>query len=317
MTTENEPLDNSANTSSVPAGMFDGIGDDAQATAPVHATTTEPPTTPELSYNEQFTAQQAMQQPYQVAAPQSYEQYYQQPSPDVAALRAELAEARARAAELDRVFAEQQQAAMFTLPSTLEFQHLDREVADELLQKAVRPVITAALSGVKSELDKTKAELEAERKARSEERKYAQAVAEERRRASINERILAAHPDLPSLRTDPAFVQFESTPIGAGSKTVLRDVIVREYAAGNTDYVINVLNQYKQQRAAQAQPTSLAGVATAPVSGGFTASAPAESSKPVYPRDYLSQLNNARATGRLSQSDYKAKLAAYREALKP
>lgn len=117
-------------------------------------------------------------------------------------------------------------------------------------------------------------------------------------------RIRVAHPDFLQLQQDPAYLQFVNQRDGHSFQT--RDNRAAfEFKNGNADYIIDLLNQFKQQRPQQASITTVAPVQTA---GSPVQEAP----KPVA-MPSLATWNSWYQTHRITQEQYQQGLKKIRE----
>lgn len=88
-----------------------------------------------------------------------------------------------------------------------------------------------------------------------------QRFAQERARDTLN-KIIAVHPDFMSLQNDPRYRSFVQQREGKSSLT--RDAIAgQEFVQGNTEYIIDMVNQFKQSLPQSTALTSVAPVQTA------------------------------------------------------
>lgn len=118
-------------------------------------------------------------------------------------------------------------------------------------------------------LSAANAPIEDIRKELAEQRQMLQQTAEQQRAEAqrlriqqINGEILRAHPDFFELQNTPEYRQFMSQRDGLSSET--RDQrAAREFLAGNTAYVVDVLNQLKGQKPSVKDIQSVAPVQTA------------------------------------------------------
>lgn len=118
---------------------------------------------------------------------------------------------------------------------------------------------------------------------------------EQQRLFSLRDRILAAHPDLEAIQSSPEYKQYMSQRDGLSSQT--RDErAAQEFRAGNTDYVIDMLNQFKGQTPSVQSIQTVAPVQSA------AGSPVATSQQPVYT---MRELNNLYHTGQITPEQYR------------
>jgi len=121
------------------------------------------------------------------------------------------------------------------------------------------------------------------------------------------QKILAKHPDFVALQSDPAYLKFVRQRDGKSSQT--RDARAAfEFQNGNVDYIVDLLNQFKQQ---QPQSNSIASVA--PVQTATNPSAPAG---PAVQLPTLNQLNSWMQMRQITPDQYRQILAKIRAAQK-
>ena len=210
----------------------------------------------------------------------------------------ELDELRAKAAELDdikrraSVRADVQQKMLDGLSS----------VTPEDAQAISESVLTMA----DQRLDPLKQQLEQQRREFEEATARQRAELERSRREMLNGRILAAHPDFYQIMNTPEYRQYVTQRDGKSSET--RDVrAAREYLNGNTDYVVDMISQFKASRAGAARPDAVPPAQVAP--GGVPAQG-APQKAPLTLRD----LNNLFQTRQISPDEYMRMLPEVRKA---
>lgn len=210
----------------------------------------------------------------------------------------ELEELRAKAAELDdikrraSVRADVQQKMLDGLSS----------VTPEDAQAISESVLTMA----DQRLDPLKQQLEQQRREFEEATARQRAELERSRREMLNGRILAAHPDFYQIMNTPEYRQYVTQRDGKSSET--RDVrAAREYLNGNTDYVVDMISQFKASRAGAARPDAVPPAQVAP--GG----APAQGAPQKAPLT-LRDLNNLFQTRQITPDEYMRMLPEVRKA---
>ena len=164
----------------------------------------------------------------------------------------------------------------------------------------------AVLSAAQAPLNDIRAELEQQRKALAEAQQQQAYEMHEMRRKAMNAEIMKAHPDFVQLQQTPEYRAFMSQHDGLSSKT--RDQrAAEEYMAGNTAYVIDLLNQLKQNKPSVQQVMSVAPVQSA-------AGAVAAPTSPAAPQYTLSELNTLYQMRRIDHDEYREQLKKLRAA---
>lgn len=123
----------------------------------------------------------------------------------------------------------------------------------------------------------------------------------------LNQEVLAAHPDFYELQNRPDYQQFMNQRDGLSFKTRDRRA-AEEFLAGNSAYVVNMLNEYKQGRATPQQVTA---VAPAQFASGVPNPAPSQAQSPKYT---LHELNSLYQMRRIPHETYRAELDKLRAA---
>ena len=200
----------------------------------------------------------------------------------------QIEELKAKAAELDdikrraSVRADVQQKMLDGLSS----------VTPEDAQAISESVLTMA----DQRLDPLKQQLEQQRREFEEATARQRAELERSRREMLNGRILAAHPDCYQIMNTPEYRAYVTQRDGKSSET--RDVrAAREYLNGNTEYVVDMISQFKASRAGAARPDAVPPAQVAP--GG----APAQGASQKAPLT-LRDLNNLFQTRQISPDEY-------------
>lgn len=210
----------------------------------------------------------------------------------------ELEQLRAKAAELDdikrraSVRADVQQKMLDGLSS----------VTPEDAQAISESVLTMA----DQRLDPLKQQLEQQRREFEEATARQRAELERSRREMLNGRILAAHPDFYQIMNTPEYRAYVTQRDGKSSET--RDIrAAREYLNGNTEYVVDMISQFKASRAGAARPD------TVPPAQMAAGGAPAQGA-PKAPQLTLRDLNNLFQTRQISPDEYRRLLPEVRRA---
>ena len=200
-----------------------------------------------------------------------------------------------------------------------ELEHLKRE---QEIQRAVsaqafenlgsvdpedaQTISRAVLSAAQAPLDNLRAELEQQRKALADAQQKSAYEMHEMRRKSMNAEIMKAHPDFMQLQQTPEYRAFMSQRDGLSTKT--RDQrAAEEYMAGNPAYVIDLLNQLKQNKPSVQQVMSVAPVQSA-------AGAVSAPTAPAAPQYTLPELNALYQMRRISHDEYREQLNKLRAA---
>ena len=200
----------------------------------------------------------------------------------------ELEQLRAKAAELDDI------KRRASVRADVQQQMLDgpSSVTPEDAQAISESVLTMA----DQRLDPLKQQLEQQRREFEEATARQRAELERSRREMLNGRILAAHPDFYQIMNTPEYRAYVTQRDGKSSET--RDVrAAREYLNGNTEYVVDMISQFKASRAGAARPDAVPPAQVAP--GG----APAQGASQKAPLT-LRDLNNLFQTRQISPDEY-------------
>lgn len=164
----------------------------------------------------------------------------------------------------------------------------------------------AVLSAAQAPLENLRAELEQQRKALADAQQQSAYEMHEMRRKSMNAEIMKAHPDFMQLQQTPEYRAFMSQRDGLSTKT--RDQrAAEEYMAGNPAYVIDLLNQLKQNKPSVQQVMSVAPVQSA-------AGAVSAPTAPAAPQYTLPELNALYQMRRISHDEYREQLNKLRAA---
>lgn len=261
--------------------------------------------------------QPAPAQPQVAPAPQQPPMYVQPPTVPVVDqyLLQQLAQERDRlSAELgekDKVIgnllttqqelaALKQQAQMQEALAATNFDGL--ETVDPEDAKRISAAVLAATQATIAPLQK---QLEDERQRIQAQTQQQMQYMEQQRIQSLNQQVLSVHPDFFQLQSSPAYHAFMSQRDGLSSKT--RDQrAAEEFMAGNTAYVIDMLNQMKGASPSPAQIATVAPVQSAPAAPA----APAAQTPPMT----LRELNDLMGTRQITHDEYRARLKELRAA---
>lgn len=118
---------------------------------------------------------------------------------------------------------------------------------------------------------------------------------EQQRLLNLRDKILAAHPDFDQIQRTPEYLNYMNQRDGLSSQT--RDQrAAQEFRAGNTEYVIDMLNQFKGQAPSVQSIQTVAPVQSAAGSPVAT----------TQPQTYtLRELNNLYHTGQITPEKYR------------
>ena len=252
---------------------------------------------------------QAEPQPQQTVQFQQtdYNRYYeqqmmQQMAAERDALRQQLAQLQAQ----QKQYQDQQQLNDIynQLAQSPEFEQLESVDPDDArrIMGATARLINTRLNSVQQELDNQRQETQ---------RNFYnfQMQAEGDRSRKVSETILKAHPDFFDLYKDPAFVQYLNGRDGYNSMT-RNDAATAEFYRGNSDYVIDLVNRFKQSR----NPNSARQLHTAPPVQVASAPATAAAPAPARPNYTLAELNTLAQTRQISQDEYRKMLKDWKAA---
>ena len=176
---------------------------------------------------------------------------------------------------------------------------VDAEDARRISEGVMRAV-QAKLAPVEQQLARQQQEIQ-KTAAYNEQR-----IMEQQARATVG-KIENSHPDFGVLLHDPMFKTFLRQRDGRSSIT-LEDRAAAEFRLGNADYVIHLIDQFKQTRP---DPSSL--VAVAPVQ---TAASPVAPAGPAESLPTLAELNSMMGTGRITPDEYREYMKRLRAAQK-
>ena len=278
----------------------------------VHVTSADLPklertdTDPQPQTEPQPQAEPQPQQTVQFQQP-DYNRYYeqqmmQQMAAERDALRQQLAQLQAQ----QKQYQDQQQLNDIynQLAQSPEFEQLESVDPDDArrIMGATARLINTRLNSVQQELDNQRQETQ---------RNFYnfQAQAEGNRARQVSETILKAHPDFFDLYKDPAFVQYLNGRDGYNSMT-RNDAATAEFYRGNPDYVIDLVNRFKQSR----NPNSARQIQSTPpvqVASATTAPAPQPAPRSNYT---LAELNTLAQTRQISQDEYRKMLKDWKAA---
>lgn len=229
-----------------------------------------------------------------------------------AAQKLELEKREEERKELEELRAYRRQKHIDSLLDTnnLELDSVDPAVAKELVDKVLRPALDRqqqAYEGGNEEIRKALAE---EKAAREELAKKAAEAEKNRLQEATNKKIFAAHPDFRAINNSREFKRFLASTI-EGTNTRLDSLVAGEYYRGNADFVISVVNQFKNGR------PNLEDIASVQASGTGSAPANGGSEEPEYTDDDVAEWNTQMVRGEISREEFREKMAKYRAARAP
>ena len=240
------------------------------------------------------------QQQRQAALMTQQTQQMQQLAQERDILANQLAEMQKRNAEFE--VANQQQAMLASLDNADELNAL--ETVDPADARRIA-VMTARM--LKQPIDSVAAEVKAQRENIERNRVEALNATQQAQIARYAGEILQVHPDFYSLFNDPAFLQYLQEPDGLSSRS--RDqAATQEFYAGNTRYVIDIVDKFKQNRPDNGKVTTVPPVQ---VAGGAATPATSSADKPTLT---LAELNSLYQMRRISPDEYRTRLKELRAA---
>lgn len=118
-----------------------------------------------------------------------------------------------------------------------ELEYVTEEAAQELREKVFKPMIDAVLSRTETKVNTVHSEFQQAREAEQKERQQS-------RISRVNEALYARFPDLNQIMENPSYAEFMNRTI-PGTRVTYGSQVREAYEAGDTDYVIQVLDQFK------------------------------------------------------------------------
>lgn len=182
-------------------------------------------------------------------------------SAQLEASKQQLAEAQKRIAEFE---AAQAQAALDAQVNDLtnieigELEYLDSDAANELKEKILVPLVKRTVAATEARLAQVNSLASSALDASNSNMTKWKEEQERSNRARINSAIMERHPDVEQIIKTPEYLAFMSQVI-PGTLVTYGSQIEAAYNSGNTDYVNELLDRYKQGGA------SLQSIATPPV----------------------------------------------------
>lgn len=198
----------------------------------------------------------------------------------------------------------QQEALQQQLSDDKLFENLTTVDADD-----ARQLVGVVARTLQAPLDSMRNTLQEQQKVLAQQQQYLDGQLYRMSRQQAAEKLQAAHPDFAQVVNDPAFVQFAQQREGHTSKTRER-VAFEEFNAGNPDYVINLVNDFK---GITPQADAVKTVPPVQVANSVVQPAPAQTA----PQLTLSELNTLMQMRRITPDEYRAYLADMRKAQEP
>ena len=228
------------------------------------------------------------------------QQQMQQLAQERDVLANQLAEVQKRNAEFEA--ANKQQAMLASLDGADELAAL--ETVDPADARRIA-VMTARM--LQQPLEGVAAEVKAQRETIERNRAEALNATQQAQITRYAGEILQVHPDFYSLFNDPDFLRYLQEPDGLSSRS--RDqAATQEFYAGNTRYVIDIVDKFKQNRPDNGKVTTVPPVQ---VAGGAGTPATSSADKPTFT---LAELNSLYQMRRISPDEYRVRLKELRAA---
>lgn len=238
--------------------------------------------------------QQLVAQPVQYQQPVDntmLQNEYQQLQQQYAQLQQQYANSQQ---QLDAYNASQREQAMQNALPEESFEDLDTIGAEDAKRLSDR-----VLGATSKSLDEIRKELAAQRDLIAQ-------TAGKARESAIEQEILRAHPDFYTLVKTPEYTNFVQQRDGLSTKTKAQRLL-EEFSAGNTAYVIDVLNQFKGGKPSVQSIASVAPVQTP------TYAYPA-ANNPQQSQYTLRELNDLYQTRQISHDKFREELSKIRAA---
>ena len=202
--------------------------------------------------------------------------------------------------ERDQLATAQQASNMEAVLNAQNFDELGVDADD------ARAIMKASVEATNGRINQLQQELAQQRRALEEAQRRNVADFQQMRRNELNAEILRAHPDYMEFKETPEYKNFMSQRAGGMSKT-WDAIAADEYMAGNTAFIIDLLNKAKANRPSTKQVMSVAPVQTA---GGAVAQAPTSGNTQYT----LAELNSLMQMRRITPDEYRAHLKQMRAA---
>ena len=118
-----------------------------------------------------------------------------------------------------------------------ELEYVTEEAAKELREKVFMPMLNAVMSRTENKVNTVHTEFQQAREAELKERQQS-------RLSKVNGALYERFPDLNQMMESPAYAEFMSKTI-PGTRVTYGSQVQEAYEAGDSEYVISVLNQFK------------------------------------------------------------------------
>lgn len=237
-----------------------------------------------------FPAYDAQWQQQLMAERQAYAQREQQWLQAMQQQQAELEAARKAQAELDAY--KQQAALQQQLASDEVFNSFQTLAPDE-----ARQLVQIATGATQQMMQQQREELARQQAAWAQHQQQMQQQTQQQARQRTSQEILAKHPDFYNLYNTPQFQQFMMQRDGLSSKT-REQLATEEFYAGNSAYVIDLLDKYKG-----AKPQTAPMQQVPPAQVASTAGTPQGGQQ--QPALTLGELNTLMQTRRITPDQYR------------
>lgn len=170
-----------------------------------------------------------------------------------------------------------------------ELEYVTPEAAAEMRDKVLRPIINGVLQRTDELVNGFKTEFSQTRTEEQEQRKAA-------RLAKVNEALFAKHPDLNQMMANPAYADFMRQTI-PGTRVTYGSQVSAAYEAGDTDYVVSILDKFK---GAQPSLEQVATPSTVQHQGALHPATPTE----TYSYEDLADWRHQFQTGVITREEY-------------
>lgn len=256
--------------------------------------------------------------PLDMQVPSSYFMHGDATRPDYRQMESERDALRKELEETRRSLAEMRANADRSRVDTDIDAYLDRTAKDlyTIDREDAKKLLTPLVHSFHDELTKVRAATDARVKELSDsmnkqsERERQREL--ENRLERTRQAVLRAHPDLAELQRTDAYKKAMLTPVGGNSSLLIGNVVATEFANGNVEYVVGVLDRIKRE--SQGAPTgSLDSIAS--VSGTVAATAPARQDVDNdIDLDQLEQMKVDVQTGKMSRRQFREAMQKHRGA---
>ena len=130
--------------------------------------------------------------------------------------------------------------------------------------------------------------------------------------------IMKAHPDLQSMQRHPAYAEVMLAPIAPGSRTTVGQMVMNEIQNGNSQYVINVLNEVRRKMSGgnTNAANALAAVSSVGATAPAAATAHEDNSGDRLSYEDMAELRYKLQTKQITRDQFRERMAKHREASK-